>query len=347
MASGLLPLSETNPAALRQYLLSRQMQPQIIEWKYFDSSFNRDRERGVVWIRDNQVAGFLGLIPFAVQKPEFRAACAWSCDWSVDPQQGAGIGLLLVKRARELYDGIFNLGGNENTRQIFPRLADRTIPDAGIGLVLPLRLGSVFPRLPQALRRLLKAQKALRRLPLRRVKASGRTVATIERGLSPRVIKLVSSMPPAEWSPIYDADFFEWQFRRCPAITCWSCSIASESPLRTAAVVWRSTSSNEIWRLVFCGDVSDVEKLRVLLAAAVSFVYGEGCVALFTLVSHRETCLVEFFRGRGFLRQRQLPLYIMRGRSRTLPGDEFPILNFLDADLAYRFEQDGTSDEDL
>lgn len=347
MASGLLPLSETNPAALRQYLLSRQMQPQIIEWKYFDSSFNRDRERGVVWLRDNQVVGFLGLIPFALQKPEFRAECAWSCDWSVDPQQGAGIGLLLVKRSRELYDGVFNLGGNENTRQLFPRLADRTIPDAGIGLVLPLRLGSVFPRLPRALRHLLNAQKVLRRLPLRRVKIPRPTVTSIERGLSARVITLVSSTPPVEWSPIYDAEFFEWQFRRCPAITCWSCSIASESPLRTAAIVWRSTSSTEFWRLVFCGDANDVEKLRLILAAVVSFVYGEGGVALFTLVSHRETRLLEFCRGRGFLRQRHLPLYVMRGRSSLLPDDEFPTLNFLDADLAYRFEQDSTSDEDL
>lgn len=347
MTSGLLPLSETDPAAIRQYLLRRQMPPPIIEWKYFDTSFNRDRERGVVWIRENGVAGFLGLIPFSIQKREFRAECAWSCDWSVDPRQGAGVGLLLLQRARDLYDGVFNLGGNENTRQIFPRLADRTVPNAGIGLVLPLRLGSLFARLPQRLRHVLRDRKALQQLPLRWVRAPAGQITRIEPGLSPRVVTLIGDARPVEWRPIYDAEFFEWQFRRCPAIACWSVSIALESPLRTAALVWRSTSSKEFWRILFCGDTSDLEKIQLVLVAAVSFVYRQGCVALFTIISHGERRLLEFFGGRGFLGHRTLPFYILRGRSSTLPADEFSTLNFLDADLAYRFGQNGVSDEDL
>jgi hypothetical protein len=347
MASGLLRLSETDPTAVKQYLLSRQMQPEIIAWKYFDTSFNGDRERGVVWVRNNQVAGFLGLIPFSIQKRDFKAECAWSCDWSVDPRQGAGTGLLLVKRARELYDGVFNLGGNENTRQIFPRLADRTIPGAGIALVLPLRWGAVFARLPQGLRLLLKGRQTIRRLPLRWVRAPRRRIATIERGLAPGIIRLMSAAPPLEWGPIYDAEFFQWQFCRCPAITCWSCWIASESPLRTAALVWRSSSSSEFWRLVFCGDTSDLEKLRLLVAAAVSFVYRQGAIAIFTVTSQEEKGLLRLFLQRGFIRHRSLAFYIMRGRSSALPGDEFTRLSFLDSDLAYRFEQDSASDDSL
>jgi hypothetical protein len=343
MPSGLMPLSKADPAEVKRYLLNRHMQTEIVDWKYFDPQFNRDRERGVVFVRENQVAGFLGLIPFSVQHDGLCRDCAWSCDWSVDPRQGAGMGLLLVKRARELYDGIFNVGGNENTRQIFPRLADLTVPNAGMGLVLPLRLGSIFPRLPRWLKRLLPAQEILGQLPLRWVRAGSRTQTAIDQGLSPNLLSLISDTPRGDWRPIYDSEFFDWQFRRCPAISCWSCSISPESPFRTAALIWRSRWSKEFWRVIFCGDTTDSGKIELLVSAVVWFAYSRGCIALFTIVSHRESHLLELFRGRGFLRHQKLPLYIMRGRYAALPVDEFSALSFLDADLAYRFESDDGS----
>lgn len=251
------------------------------------------------------------------------------------------MGLLLVKRAREVYDGIFNLGGNANTHRIFPRLADRTIPDAGINLVLPLRLGSIFARLPDGvIKRLLSHQESLRQIPLRRVRGPSKCVVTIDPGLSPRAVSLAGDASRGEWRPLYDSEFFDWQFRRCPALTCWSCWIALESPLRTAALIWRSRSSKGFWRFVFCGETTDSQKIGTLIAAIVSFAYSQGCVALFAIVSHRERDLVQLLRRRGFLRHGKLPLYVMRGRCAELPTDEFRVLNFLDADLAYRFEHD-------
>jgi hypothetical protein len=346
MRSGLMRMSEADPAAVKQYLLGRQIQPEIIDWKYFDPCFNRHRERGVVWVRENQVAGFLGLIPFRLEKDEVRADCAWSCDWSVDPLQGGGTGLLLVKRARELYDGVFNLGGNENTRRIFPRLADRTVPDAGISLVLPLRLGSIFARLPQgAIKRLLSQQETLQQIPLRWVRGPSRTAITIDPGLSPRVVSLVDDVPRGDWRPLYDSEFFDWQFRRCPGITCWGCWISLESPLRTAALIWRSRSSKGFWRFVFCGETNDLQKMEMLIAAIVSFVHSQGCVALFAILSHLESDLLKLLGRRGFFRHGKLPLYVMRGRYTELPTDEFCGLTFLDADLAYRFEPDGAPSE--
>src|ERR1700730_3898781 len=341
MRSGLIRMSEADPAAVKQYLLGRQIQPEIIDWKYFDPCFNGHRERGVVWVRENQVAGFLGLIPFRLEKDEVRAECAWSCDWSIDPTQG-GMGLLLVKRARELYDGIFNLGGNENTRRIFPRLADRTFPAAGISLVLPLRLGSVFARLPRGMiKRVLSRQETLQQIPVRWVPRLSMTATTIEPGLSPRVASLADDAPRGDWRPRYDSEFLDWQFRRCPAIQCWSCWISSESPLRTAALVWRPRSAKSFWRFVFCGETTDLQKIKMLIAAIVSFVYGQGGVALFAIVSHRENDLLKLLGRRGFLRHGELPFYVMRGRYAELPTDEFCVLNFLDADLGYRFNQDG------
>jgi hypothetical protein len=346
MRSGLMRMSEADPAAVKQYLRGQKIEPEIIDWKYFDRGFNRDRERGVVWVREDQVAGFLGLIPFRVEKNEQRAECAWSCDWSVDPAQGGGMGLLLVKRARELYDGIFNLGGNENTRQIFPRLADRTVPDAGISLVLPLRLGSIIAGLPRGfVRRLFTRQEKLQKIPLRWVRSAVRSLVTIEPGLSPQVLSFADATLQTGWRPVYDAGFLDWQFVRCPAISAWNCSISSESPLRTAGLVWRSRSSKKLWRFVFWGETHDLEKMKILTAAIVSFAYQQGCIALVTIASQRQSDLLSLLRRRGFLRHGLLPFYAMRGRCAELPVDDFAALSYLDADLAYRFESYGVESD--
>ena len=334
-------MSEVDPAAVRQYLLGRQIAPEIIDWKYFDPCFNRGRERAVVCVRKDQVAGFLGLIPFRLEKGDLRADCAWSCDWSVDPQQGGGMGLLLVKRARELYDGIFNLGGNANTRQIFPRFADRTVPDAAISLVLPLRLGSILPRLRRGIfRHLLNQRETLKKIPLRWVGHQSERGVNIEPGVAANVTALFEAAVGQDWRPRYDYGFINWQFRRCPAISCWSCWLSLESPVRTAALIWRSQPSNGFWRFVLCGEAADLQKIRMLTDGIVSFVHRQQCIALFTILSHQEGSLAELLRGRGFLRHGKLPFYVVRGRHSDLPLDEFAALNFLDADLAYRFEQE-------
>lgn len=333
-----MSMSDANPAAVKRYLLGRQIPPEIIDWKYFDPCFNRDRERGVVWVRENQVAGFLGLIPFRLEKHGVRADCAWSCDWSVDPRQGGGVGPLLVKRARELYDGIFNLGGNQNTRRILPRLADRTIQDAGISLVLPLRLGSIFALLPEGvIKNLLSRQESFQQIPLRLIRTSGGGAVRIDPGLSPQLRSLVDDAPRTEWRPLYDSEFLDWQFLRCPALTCWSCWIALESPLRTAALIWRSRSSKKFWRFVFCGETTDSSKVSTLIAAIVAFAYNQGCVALFMIASRQEKDLVKLLRRSWFLRHAKLPLDVVRGRCAELSTEEFRVLNFLDADLAYHF----------
>src|ERR1700740_1502573 len=98
MRSGLIRVSEADPVAVKKYLSGHEVEPEIAEWKYFDSNFNRDRERGLVWGGDGGAAGFWGLIPFGVERGGACAAqCAWSCDWSVDPLEAGGMGLMLAK----------------------------------------------------------------------------------------------------------------------------------------------------------------------------------------------------------------------------------------------------------
>jgi hypothetical protein len=345
MRSGLLRMSEADPAAVRTYLASRNMESKIIEWKYFDSHFNRDCERGVVLARENKVAGFLGLIPFCAAKGDFRVECAWSCDWSVDSEQGAGMGLMLVKRARELYDGIFNVGGNENTRHIFPRLADRTVFSAAVNLVLPLRLGSVFAALPSGfLKDSLNRQQVLRQIPLRWIRHRSSCEVSIVPGLAPEIVPLMGDVAPDVWCPSYDFSYVDWQLGRCPAILCWSCWWPAAPPIRTAALIWRSRNSARYWRLAFFGDIADLPAINELTRAIVAFVYSQGAVALFAIASDLERVLVNALAGLGFFsRSRRLPLYILRGRNSQLPADEFGVLSFLDADLAYRFESDSDS----
>jgi len=343
MRSGLIRVSEADPVAVKKYLSGHEVEPEIAEWKYFDSNFNRDRERGLVWVREGRVAGFLGLIPFCVERGGACAAqCAWSCDWSVDPLEAGGMGLMLAKRACGLYDGVFNVGGNENTRRIFPRLADRTVPDAAVNLVLPLRLGSTFPLLPPGLlKRALSRQKLLQQIPVHWARDRSRIGVSIEPGLSPRLVSVFGTEASRDWQPFYDMEYVDWQLVRCPAVKCWSCWISSDSSPRTAAFIWTTRSFSGYWRLFFCGAMTDLERIEVLTGAIVSFVHDQKGVALFTMASHLETGLMDLLTRQGFLRRRaKLPFYVMRGRNRGLPVDEFTRLNFLDSDLAYRFESD-------
>jgi hypothetical protein len=94
---------------------------------------------------------------------------------------------------------------------------------------------------------------------------------------------------------------------------------------------------------VICGETQDLEKMNRLIGAIVSFVYSQGCVALFAINSHKESDSVTLLRRQGFLRYGNLPFYAMRGRCAELPTNEFSALSFLDADLAYRFEHDDDS----
>jgi hypothetical protein len=83
----------------------------------------------------------------------------------------------------------------------------------------------------------------------------------------------------------------------------------------------------------------------MLIDAIVSFVYKQGGVALFTIASHLQSDVVKLLGRQGFLQRGRLPFYAMRGRNAKLPTDDFCVLSFFDADLAYRFEPRGASSE--
>jgi len=337
MRPALLRLDEVEPSLVKDYLAGQEIPPDIADWKYFDVRFNRSLDRGFVCVKDGKVCGFLGLIPFKARKEGRTLECAWSCDWSIDAAQVAGgMGIMLLKQAKDAYDGIFNVGGNENTRRIFPRLADRTVWDAGVSLVLPLRLGpSLAGIAPQFLRRTL-MQSFLRNLPLKWVRASAEDPGIkIEEGVSSEIASLVED-PGQDWCPVYDAEYVHWQLEACPAVVCWSCYFAAAP--RSAVIVWRSVDSPDYWRLVVLGLRAAEDQARQLVKRTIEFVYDQNGASLFAIASRLDRELIELLTGEGFLRRgTRLPFYGMRGRETKVSIDEFRALNFLDADQAYRF----------
>jgi hypothetical protein len=144
MASGFQPLSALDPDWLVEYLGREGHAAEEVRWKYFDSRFNRNRERGYAWVKDGKIGGFLGLIPFQVVVGDRVADAAWTCDWSVQDPTARGIGILLIRQAQDKYEFLTQLGGNEATQRIISRLSSKTVNDAGIVFHLPLRLGAML-----------------------------------------------------------------------------------------------------------------------------------------------------------------------------------------------------------
>jgi hypothetical protein len=293
-----------------------------------------------VCVKDDKVCGFLGLIPFKVQKDVRMLECAWSCDWSVDATQVAGgMGIMLVKQAKDAYDAVFNVGGNENTRRIFPRLSDRTVWDAGISLVLPLRLGAILTKVAPRFLQPLTERKFLRDLPLKWVRtASTDDQVRIEPGVSMEIAPLLEDPGQREWCPLYDYEYVRWQLETCPAVSCWSCYIPAQPAPRAAAIVWRSATSTDFWRLAVYGVQNAPDEAKVLIRRAIQFVHQQNGAALSAIASHLDQELIGALTLQGFLRRRaRLPFYGMRGRETKLAFDEFGVMSFLDADLSYRF----------
>lgn len=336
----IVPLSEVPSSLLKDYLGGQGMPSEIISWKYFDSAFNRGRERGFVWLREGRVAGFVGLIPFDLSGGGNRSQTAWTCDWSVgEPDANPGFGVMLLKRAIDSCGHLMALGGNENTQRLLPRIATRTVPEAGLMFGLPLRLGAVFRklgRLPEAgpLRRIFSA---LSGIPLRWVGGAESRVR-VERGVSPAISALLESERGPGWSPRYDFEYLNWQVGRCPAVVSWTCIAPGEAGSRAAALFWRPVDSSNLWRTAVWMEAGGQESLRAVLREVVRRIYGEGGVAVSAIVSRLDHDLIQILREIGFVRiGAPRPLFVCTpGRNRG-SLDEPGRLSYLDTDLAYRF----------
>jgi hypothetical protein len=315
------------------------MPPEIITWKYFDHAVLPASPRGFAWVRNGEVHGFIGLIPFALRCDGVTQPAAWTCDWSLaDPQTGAGMGVQLLKAAISAQDYVFATGGNENTRRLLPRIAKKTIADAGIRLVLPLRMGAllrkaerVFPWLSH------RTFSVLARLPIPRARSLGSERMLIEPGVAPVLAGLFDLPRSTRWHPYYNLDHVSWQLGRCPAISSWSLYVPGYTHPPAAALVWRSRESDESWRLALWTDGKSPDALRSVLGAAITHVFEHKGFALSAIVSRLDlTILPELVRKKFIPSRAKQPLFLCSRKS-ELPMEELSSLSFLDTDLWYRF----------
>src|SRR5262245_17035875 len=238
MVSQIYPIHEAHRDRVLTYLGERGIDPAVAEWKYFDASFNRDRCRGLVWLRDGGIRAFLGLIPCTVTDGTTSWPMTWTCDWSVaDRNVDGALGLLLVKKATAVAPWLLAFGGNDTTQALLPKLATATIEGAGITYRLSLRLGTITRRLERRMPLLARRRVAhLHRIPIRRVPRHAHGVSCIP-GIDPAIGAVTTGTSPGALTPRYDAQHLAWQLGRCPTITCWTLLSGAEG---AGAVVWRA-----------------------------------------------------------------------------------------------------------
>jgi hypothetical protein len=339
MSAGFQPLSSIDPGALIEYLGREGNSAEIVQWKYFDSRFNANRERGYAWVKDGRIGGFIGLIPFQVWINGRIADAAWTCDWSVQDQSGRGTGILLIRQAQEKYEFLTQLGGNEATQRIISRLAAITVNDAGMRFYLPLRLGAILRlarrRLPQIP---LDAVNIVNRLPLRLPRKGTPNEMIVEPGVSEVLRAMLEPEEHGEMYSRYDFEYVRWQVGECPWLFSETCYIAVDSNPRAAALIWRQKSSSEFWRMALW-SLKDADKEReLLLSGVIRHIYERNGFLISAVVSRLDSTTTGLLRRRQFLASpRRRPLHIIDSKkSGNAVPDLWP-LSFLDTDFAYRF----------
>jgi hypothetical protein len=332
------PLSSIDPSALIEYLGREGNSAEIVQWKYFDSRFNRNRERGYTWVKDGKIGGFIGLIPFQVVIDGRIAEAAWTCDWSVQDQTGRGTGILLVRQAQEKYEFLTQLGGNEATQRIISRLAAITVNDAGVRFYLPLRLGAI---LRMARRRLshvpFDAIGILNRFPMHMPRKASQSIM-FEPGVSKVLSSVIEPEQHGDMYSRYDFEYVRWQIGDCPFLFSETCYAGADSNPRAAALIWREKASADFWRIAFWSRRGAEKELEMVLSAAVRHIYESKGFLISAVVSRLDETAIGLLRSKQFLASpRRRPLHIIDSRKTGKPVPELWPLSFLDTDFAYRF----------
>jgi hypothetical protein len=329
-----LPLSRTSRQLVTEYLTSKGEDLSTVQWKYFDGDFNSSKERGFVFQNKGRIAGFIGLIPFTVKIGSCRIDAAWSCDWYKDDDIPGPFGILLIKETVRHYRYIYSLGGNQNSKHVLTRLAQNTIPDAGVVLYRPLRLGGILKPAARKLRcSLLEASGILNSFPLV-VTRNPESGLAILPGISPAAAPALEVPAGLDPVPSYDLKYVEWQIGRCPSLLSQTC-IATPAVPDIALFCWRSIESEDFWRLAIVSRTGIYDGLDRILLAALQHIYRQKGSLVSILISRHEADLHRRLKRRGFLPLARRPLYVLTSESNG-PAAELKRLSFLDTDWAYR-----------
>jgi len=334
MRASIQPVSTVPGDLLRDHLRNYGLPSEIVRWKYFDEGFRPKGERGWVWLKEGKVKGLIGLLPFTLASRNVRLSCAWTCDWFVeDAAKHPGIGALLLKEAADREGLLVTLGGNEATARMVPRLAAVSVPEAAVGLTLPLRLAGT--RVFRALSARLPMVAPLGKVPLRRSAAARRGFKTDGGVASSLGAVLESAAEGDSWRPLYDFGYVKWQLERCPVLESFTV-YAQDQAVPTAAVAWRPKAGLH-WRLAFWTRGDDAEMTRAVVEEVVARVYAAGGASVSALTGRDDQASLAILTSAGF-RQNDLslPLYVL-ARERPAPIERVSALGYTDSDLSYRF----------
>jgi hypothetical protein len=338
MPASFQPLSALDPELLVEYLGREDFPADIVRWKYFNARFNRGRERGYAWVKDEKIGGFLGLIPFQVFINGRFADAVWTCDWSVQDQSAKGVGILLLRQAQNRYEFLTQLGGNEATQKIVSRLSSKTVNDAGIVFHLPLRIGSALrvvrrkqPNLP------VDAIEIVNRIPIRWPRRLPSGAVHFEPGVSEKLGAFLEPERRGDFYARYDFEYLRWQITDSPHLVAETCFHADGSEPRAAALIWREKRP-DFWRLAVWSRTGAEKELEVVLSNVIRRVFENGGYILSLVASRMDQSVIDLVKGKGFIAApRRRPLHIISSKRDGEVVPEMWPLSYLDTDYAYRF----------
>ena len=333
------PFSNLDAQTIRDYLVQQgEDSPAVIDWKYFDSTFTRGRERGFACIQNGRIHGTLGLIPFQALINGERLETAWSCDWYRDLSLPGPMGIMLIKHSLRSYPLLYSLGGSAQTRMIMPRLSQYTAATAGIEFHKPLRLGGAIRASARLTRfSVPKSIPIVDHLPL---PLFIRRAPDCEAHLSMDLNSALNSIPDPSWAdqpcPAYDLPYIKWQLGRCPVISAGVCTVSSSSQSAVAILFWRLVTNKRFWRLAVLGNTNSTLTLVCGLQRVLQHIQEEGGWMASVLASRLDASLLAALKKAGFFSGQRRPLFILN----QLPHvaiTELQRLSYLDTDYAYRF----------
>ncbi len=337
------PLSSLPAGQVRDYLIKQGHEPAIIDWKYFDSRFNRDRVRGFAGVQDSRLVSFLGLIPFTARQGGQPVEAAWSCDWYKDPEISGPLGIMLIRQSMGAYPLTYSLGGSEMTRAIMGRLARLTVPAAGVELYRPLRVGGALQMLHKATGRAqFSSLSFLNHVPLPTAFRIRNRRPEILTALPSDLPRLFEPGPAAGGDlPWYDLPYLQWLLERCPALTGGVCVTRAQGELTAAVLFWRPVHDRRWWRICPLPDRRSpeisVSDLMAALHRTLAYIRKEGGWLVSLLASHLDEANLHLARRYGFVKSKtRRPFYVLTRDASAVPAEP-RVFSYLDTDYAYRF----------
>ena len=330
--SSFVPLNEVAPELALKYLQT-QMSREIAHWKYFDAEFNRGRNRGWVWLRENEVCGFVGQIPFQIARGDEILDAHWICDWSIaDPQGNAGAGARLFKRAIANCALPMVVGGNSISIPLLDRMAARTDFEATSEYRRFLRLEPIIQALANKIPPL-KLLRPLGKLPVARL---SQEKVWISNGIAENIAPLLP-LASKVWTAVYDVEFLRWQIERCPQLQAITVCDREENP-HIAIVAWTHSGHSNwrfcLWQKPDCATSTS----RQVLAGALSHIMQRGATQVSCVLSRWDEAQISLLKSAGFAPTKlQRPLFFYDNVLSELQLTQLQQVNFLAADLGHRF----------